>query len=223
MAIRWLIGTTLAAALVAAGAPARAADVTTPQTYLPITPPAPVTYDFSGAYAGLTAGGQWSTFDTVFGGSPKISSDVTSFTGGPIGGIAFQSDRIVYGIEADVSFNSGDTTELFSGIPVTTESDWFGTLRGRVGYAFDQAMIYGTGGVAAGGVKLTAPGGSDSSTEIGWTLGGGIEVPITDNFTARAEYLYTDLGSKSGTIAGTPFNSEFQSHTVRAGITYKFK
>lgn len=219
----WLMGGTFAVAMLAAGASARAADAV-----VPVTPPSPVEYDFStphdfsGAYVGLTAGGRWGDFDTVFGGVAGGGSDVSGFTGGPIGGIAFQSDRIVYGLEGDISFNTGDSTELVSGVPVTSENDWFGTLRGRIGYAFDRALVYGTGGVAIGDVEVSTPAGSDGSTEIGWTLGAGLEIPVGENFTARAEYLYTDLGEKSGTIGGTPFTSEFDNHTVRAGITYKF-
>ncbi|ESR23199.1 outer membrane protein [Lutibaculum baratangense] len=212
----------LAAAVLAAAGHARAAD-----TYIPVTPPAPVAYDFStpdfsGPYVGVTAGGRWSNFDTVFG-TAGAGSEETGFTGGVIGGIAFQSDRLVYGIEGDVNFATGDSTSVVAGVPVTSDNDWFSTLRGRVGYAFDSAMVYGTGGLAVGDVEVSTPAGSDSSTEFGWTLGAGVEMPLTDNFTARAEYLYTDLGSKSGEIGGTPFKSEFDSHTVRAGVTYTFR
>lgn len=223
MTSNWLKGLLLATAVVAAAGAARAADIdTSADTYLSVTPPSPVVYDFSGVYFGLQGGGRWGQFDTVFGGT-GFDSETNGFTGGPIGGIAFQADRLVYGLETDISFNTGDETTLVAGVPVTNSNDWTGTVRGRLGYAFDRAMIYGTGGLAVGEVGLETPAGSESSTEVGWTLGAGLEMPINENFTARAEYLYTDLGEATGTIAGTPFASEFDSHTVRAGVTYKFQ
>lgn len=188
------------------------------------TPAAPVVYDWSGVYAGASVGASWDAFDTLYG-APAIGTDIKSngFTGGALAGVNFQNGPYVYGVEADINFKLGDDTSVVAGVPLTAKSDWFSTLRGRAGYAFDRYMIYGTGGLAFGDVELSAPGISVSDTRVGWTLGAGLEAALTDNFTLRGEYLYTDLGKVDGSLAGTPFSTEFDSHTVRAGVTYKFK
>lgn len=188
------------------------------------TPATPVVYDWSGVYAGLSAGASWDSFDTLFGVAPvRTSFDASGFEGGAFAGMNFQNGPFVYGLEIDASFKTGDATSLIAGVPVTAQSDWFSTLRGRAGYAYDRYLFYGTGGLAVGDVDLSVPGASYSDTRFGWTAGAGVEAAITDNFTLRGEYLYTDLGSVSGVVGGSPFSTEFDSHTLRAGVTYKFK
>ncbi len=190
----------------------------------PVSYGAPMGYDWSGAYGGATVGAAWSSFDTVYGSpSSNFAFDSSGFSFGVLGGVAAQVQNFVFGLEADISFTDLDETRVITGTPITAEQDWISTFRGRAGYAFDRFQVYGTGGLAAGGVEVSVPGGSRSSTEFGWTLGAGVEAALTDNFTARAEYLYTDLGSASGTIAGNPFSTEFDSHTLRAGVTYRFR
>lgn len=201
-----------------AGGGARAAEP------VPFTPAAPVIYDWSGPYVGLSAGASWDTFSSVFGVAPvRLDFDATGFTGGAFAGINFQHERFVYGLEADVSFSTADETRSIAGIPVTVGNDWFSTLRGRVGYGADRFLLYGTGGLAIGDVSVSVPGVSAGDTKVGWTIGAGLEAALTDNITLRGEYLYTDFGKASGTVAGTPFASEFDSHTVRAGVTYRFR
>ena len=201
--------------------PAFAADVQVDQNMF--TPAAPVVYDWSGVYAGLSAGASWDSMSTLFGGPPVSTTfNPTNFTAGAYAGMNFQNGPFVYGLEIDANFNTGDDTALVAGVPVTAQNDWFSTLRGRAGYAYDRYLFYGTGGLAVGDVKLSAPGTSFSDTHVGWTIGAGIEAAITDNFTLRGEYLYTDLGKVDGNLGGSPFATEFDSHTVRAGVTYKF-
>jgi outer membrane immunogenic protein len=115
---------------------------------------------------------------------------------------------------------------------------WFGTVRGRLGYAWDRILIYTTGGFAYGdvrlrgsvndsGVFLTPYNGTStfslSQARTGWTLGGGIEGALTNNWSWKAEYLYIDLGAMNTTIAG-PFTGEtvtlhsnFTDNIVRVG------
>ncbi|MEJ8572194.1 outer membrane protein [Microbaculum marinum] len=188
------------------------------------TPAAPVVYDWSGVYAGVSAGASWDTFDTLFGVAPVSTSfDPSNFTAGAYAGMNFQNGPFVYGLELDVNFKTGDDTQLIAGVPVTAQNDWFSTLRGRAGYAYDRYLFYGTGGLAVGDVELSAPGTSFSDTKVGWTIGAGIEAAINDRITLRGEYLYTDLGKVDGSLGGSPFTTEFDSHTVRAGVTYKFQ
>jgi outer membrane immunogenic protein len=99
----------------------------------------------------------------------------------------------------------------------------FGSLRGRAGYSFNPFMVYATGGVAAADIEYTEAGVSDSNTQLGYTVGGGVEGFITDNVTARVEYRYTDYGSDSYDLGGVgTITSGYDEHSVRAGVGLKF-
>ena len=122
--------------------------------------------------------------------------------------------------------------------------EWFGTVRGRVGWlASPQVLLYGTGGLAYGSIKsnaaltgVTPAGvavtalGTSSDVRYGWTVGAGVEGVISGNWTAKLEYLYMDLGSKSFgplTLApasqiGANVNSDFTDHILRVGLNYRF-
>jgi outer membrane immunogenic protein len=122
---------------------------------------------------------------------------------------------------------------------------WFGTLRGRIGYAWDRLLIYGTGGYAYGQIKIDGTatdsgfsmGGktfgvstafSASGINPGWAAGGGIEGALFGNWIWKAEYLYVDLGALNVNAAG-PFlgeaiavHSRFNDNIVRTGLNYKW-
>jgi outer membrane immunogenic protein len=121
--------------------------------------------------------------------------------------------------------------------------EWFGTVRGRVGYAANNWLIYGTGGLIYGKVKSDVAldcaacgpplfyAGQTSSTKTGWTAGGGIDFGLTPNWSIGAEYLYFDLGNvsttavlTSGAVTRATFtaNSEFTGHIVRTTVNYRF-
>lgn len=149
---------------------------------------------------------------------------IGAFGGGQIGG-NIQFDHVVFGAVADISASSlkGDgeyNVGYGSGVSLAASSEvqWFGTVRGRVGLAFDNLLFYGTGGLAYGKVKTSysasfsgngdnndgyddytaTASGSTSATKFGWAAGGGVEYGITPNVTLSTEYLYVDLGrSKS--------------------------
>jgi outer membrane immunogenic protein len=213
-----------AAGLVLASPPALAADpyFSAPA---PITYGTPTVYDWSGAYVGLTLGRVWGSFDTTAGApfNSSFSFDAGAVAIGALGGMTAQTGNFVFGVELDANFADVERTRIITGVPITAETDWFAAIRARAGYAFDRFLIYGTGGLATGRLELSVPWGSQSSRELGWTIGAGIEAALTDNFTARAEYLYTDFGTATGTLGGSPFSTEFDSHTLRAGIVYRFR
>jgi outer membrane immunogenic protein len=215
--VRFMVGLVVAASVLVGGR-AYSADATT------FTPAAPVVYDWSGLYGGLTAGATWNRFDTAFG-TPSVAAsfDAAGFSGGALAGVNFQNGPFVFGVEADANFKLGDDTKILAGVPLTADSDWFATLRGRAGYAAGRYLFYGTGGLALGDVSIKSPAATYDDTRVGWAVGAGVEAAINDKFTVRGEYLYTDLGKASGTVGGTPFSTEFDSHTIRAGVTYKFK
>ena len=122
--------------------------------------------------------------------------------------------------------------------------EWFGTVRGRAGIlATPRVLFYATGGLAYGSIKTSAAlagvtnggvaiasFGSSTDTRFGWTVGAGVEGKITQNWSAKLEYLYMDLGSFNGgtytldpgNTIGIRTNSDFRDHILRAGINYTF-
>jgi outer membrane immunogenic protein len=233
----------------AAASPTLAADLPQAPPPLPQAPaayvPAPLpVYDWAGIYVGINGGyafgnSSWSA------ATPFVGTGNFNTNGGLVGGTVganFQSGQFVFGIEADV-----DWTDITGNISSTTicpvagtctfqtSNDWLGTVRGRVGYAFDRVLVYGTAGGAFGDVKsaLTAPGFasiSTDSTEWGWTAGAGVEVGITPNITAKVEYLFVDLSNGALTCGGgaacggavVTVPVTFDASLVRAGLNFKF-
>jgi outer membrane immunogenic protein len=111
----------------------------------------------------------------------------------------------------------------------TSETPWFATLRGRVGMAFDRTLVYGTAGGAAGELRSIAniPAGTTSTTVTygTWIVGAGIEYGITDNLSARVEYLYLDKNNIATGVIGPPatqITTHLQENLVRAGLNYRF-
>jgi outer membrane immunogenic protein len=196
-------------------------------------------FSWTGIYIGVNGGyafgdSNWtSPTGTIIFGTPCTTTCSTgSFStdgflvGGTIGG-NYQWGQFVLGIEADGDWaNLTGTTSTNCGGGCTTQSDWLATVRGRAGYAFDRILIYGTGGAAFG--NLQAAQGANpfsSSTQTGWTAGGGIEFAFTPNLTGKVEYLYVDLGSQSCGLANcgaTATTVTLTENVVRAGINYKF-
>lgn len=134
--------------------------------------------------------------------------DLSGAFGGAQIGYNLQYSSFVIGAVADISAADfdGDTANIAIGdggdFSVSSKVDWFGTIRGRAGLAWDEVLFYGTGGLAYGRVKTSYDysvdgddySGSTSATKWGWTVGGGIEFALTRNITLGTEYLYVDLG-----------------------------
>ncbi len=193
---------------------------------------APAAYNWNGLYLGLNAGyGSGSNTTTASGGgvSASASANAPGFIGGAQIGVNYQIGAVVFGFEADFDA-SAQNQSLTSGVLAdTSQMPWFGTLRGRLGVAFDRLLVYGTAGGAAGELRssFTIPTGSTSTTVTygTWTAGGGLEYGITDNLSARLEYLYLDTGNvNTGTIGPpvTAITSRLQDNLVRAGLNYRF-
>jgi outer membrane immunogenic protein len=165
----------------------------------------------------------------------------------------------VLGIVADLQASnmraSANATSavVLPGAPVPTtqsnsaQENWFGTVRGKVGYAINNVLMYGTGGLAYGKVSantaLNCPAcagaaglffaGAGSSTRTGWAAGAGLEYGLAANWTIGVEYLHVDLGSISVTAiqsGGAPgfgavtwtSKSKFADDIARFVLNYKF-
>ena len=234
--------------------------------------PASVPYDWTGFYVGGNIGYGWGSADAAetvnsviitFAGSSPVSfshADTKSLNGvvggGQIGYNWQGSPNWVYGLEADWQAASQKASQShsdpyvslgFSALSTTYEAkiSWFGTLRGRVGYAWDRLLIYGTGGLAYGGLRLagtltdsgtflgapfsgTAPF-AVSKVDAGWTAGAGVEGEIINNWTWKLEYLYVDRGSIGVCAPGPPVSTDtvtaharFTDNILRVGVNLRF-
>jgi high affinity Mn2+ porin len=223
-------------------------------------PPISAPYDWTGFYLGGHlgyAGGNsdW-TASPIAAATPSISgsldllqrfdpfNEAGSFFGGFQAGYNdMLPNRFVIGAEIDASFPAwpnlqgisigGTSTFSSPSIGAQSYSDtllYFGTVRGRIGYAFGDWLVYATGGFAWTYDQLTLTQLASGTTEspflwrLGWVTGAGIEFPVTSHWTARVEYLFSDYGSSSATFpaAGQRFESNFSLQEFRAGLNYQF-
>ena len=134
----------------------------------------------------------------------------------------------MFGVETDLAWSNIDgTTRTTCAVGCRTENTWLGTARGRIGYAMDRWMPFISGGAAFGDIRAHTPGfAGDRETNVGWTLGGGLEFALGGNWTAKGEYLYVDLGDVNcspASCGGTGQTKvDFNTHIVRAGLNYRF-
>jgi outer membrane immunogenic protein len=197
---------------------------------------------------------------------PFVLGTGTANVNGPLAGgqigYNWQSGAFVYGLETDLQWTGQKGGVLFCFPPacgpgafqaaVDHKLDWFGTFRARAGWLVDpRVLLYATGGLAYGQVTTTATGGvvgqpfatlSAKGTRAGWTVGGGIEGALSNNWTVKAEYLYMDLGNAPsvGASATTIFpnvpdigfttvldtslatGGRVRDHIFRLGVNYRF-
>ncbi len=199
-----------AACLAASCTAAQAGDFGYPQRR-PYTVAQPLdAYSWAGPYLGGNIG-------YGFGSTTNNPTSPSGFNGGITAGVNFQSSAFVIGLESDLQASNADDTFA----PWKFSNPWFGTVRGRVGYAFGNVLIYGTGGLAFGGLRAERVGGlSESRTTAGWTAGVGAEYGFAPNWSAKIEYLYVDLSDSRFTVTGVQNGYEFG--LIRLGVNYHF-
>ncbi|MFL6815106.1 MAG: outer membrane protein [Bradyrhizobium sp.] len=162
-------------------------------------------------YLGGNLGYNWGSVDN----NPTKPS---GFAGGVQAGYNFKMDTSpwVFGIEGDLQATGADDTFA----PWKFSNPWFSTVRGRVGFALNNIMFYGTGGLAFGELRGETFGLSESHTNLGWSAGAGAEFGFAQNWSAKIEYLYVDLAESHFTVTGT--SNGYRFGTVRAGVNYHF-
>ncbi len=181
-------------------------------------------YNWTGAYIGLNAGYGWDRSGDALG----ILGNVNGFVGGGQIGYNWQpvGSPLVVGIEGDFQGTSMNTTSTLGAVTVQERDRWFGTIRGRIGYAWDRFMVYGTGGFAFVNTNFnTTVAGvnvSDSGTKSGYALGAGLEYALTGPWTIGAEYLYVSTGSRSVVNAAATDSDSVRINLVRAKLNYRF-
>ncbi len=196
--------------------------------------PAPVA-PWNGSYVGINGGYAWGgNSDVSCGNSCDPAFAPNGWFGGGQIGHNWQGmwhPNLVLGIEADIEgadITGSGTAVLNGSATAHTTLDWFGTVRGRVGYAIGAALIYGTGGFAYGGVQdklkenTTGATAQNDATATGYAAGGGLEYAFNPAWSAKVEYQYINLGSE--TLKAGPASAEFDHdyNTVRAGVNYHF-
>ena len=229
--VKFLVSAAASIGALLSVAPASAADMAAKAPYMS----APPAFNWSGFYAGVHAGYNWSSNDWIsegivenpflFLGAAKPKTD------GALGGIQVganaQLGNWVVGVEGDFALLARKGSD-FASLPanfqgaatVTSKIDWLAQFTARAGYAFDRTLFYFKGGVAAGGAKdglvISSIGGAPvfgdlgthSNILVGYTVGGGVEHFFSPNFSAKIEYNYVDLGSTSekfGNLNVVPF------------------
>ena len=158
-------------------------------------------------------------------GTEQFNLSPDGIVGGGQIGYNWQAGNWVYGVEADFQGSSqkdNKTTVALGTAAYDAKLPWFGTARGRLGYAFNNVLIYGTAGLAFGSLELERGGLQQSHTSLGWTAGVGAEVGIYQNWTAKIEYLYVDLSKNSYTLLPTAADSALSFGAVRIGVNYHF-
>jgi outer membrane immunogenic protein len=229
------------------------------------------TYNWSGFYLGGNLGGAWGRTDYDFfpSGAWNLGNGVvgqlaqdgrarlntTNVSGGAQAGYNWQLDHLLLGLEADMQYIGLRKTNIFTqngpvaaavatpySFTQTSTSDWLATVRGRIGFAVDHILFYGTGGLAVADSRssdtltftfpaLLTSTGSRSGTELGWTAGGGVEWAFARNWSMKGEYLYARFDAKttamSNIVAGANVFSQAYSdrlslNVARIGVNYHF-
>ena len=214
-----LLSSTLGAAIAVFALTTAASAADMPARTYTKAPPMVAGYNWTGFYLGLNGGYGW----VDSGGS-----NPGGFVGGGQIGYNWQGigSPLVLGVEADIQGADIDESATFGAVTATQRAKAFGTIRGRIGYAFNNAMIYATGGWAytRTSLDLTGPGGSISSSDwsSGWALGGGLEYAFMGPWSVKLEYLHVDSGDVTLTLAGVPVTGSYDLNVVRAGLNYRF-
>jgi outer membrane immunogenic protein len=213
--------------------------------------PVAAVYNWSGCYIGLNAGGGWARTEftntvntTAFGHldpGQSFTYDNSGFIGGGQVGCNYQVNQWVLGIEGTFDGTSikGDANNLaiLNDDIFTTKINSLATVTGRVGYAWNNVLLYAKGGYAGGHIQFSVSdtccvggspmgAGSQSRWQSGWTIGGGLEYGLTPNWIVGAEYSYIDLGTANyevgGGLGSYAFDVKTRIQTVLARVSYKF-
>jgi outer membrane immunogenic protein len=235
----------LAVASMAAGR-ALAADL--PVRPAPAYYPGATVYDWGGGYVGINGGYAFGQSEWSDARNPSGLGSTGNFNvnGGLIGGtigVSGQWGAWVLGVEGDFDWQglSGTSSSAFctslststaptgTGLSCKTQSNWFGTVRARFGYAWDRVFAYGTAGGAGVNVQTSLNGlPVQTNAEFGWTVGGGLEWAFAENWTAKVEYLFVDLAQNAACNHGYScgFNSNsnvtLNENIVRVGLNFKY-
>jgi high affinity Mn2+ porin len=206
--------------------------------------------NWSASQPGAGGPGLNGSFDLPF--NFDFMAGTGSYVAGLQGGYNYVfPSRLMLGFEADATFRNSDvlvpysvrgsqtvTSPLIGQVTYGEAVIHYGSARTRVGYAFDHFLFYGTGGLAWTYDQVTrtqvegtpfgalaTPGTVDTALlwRLGWAAGAGVEIPLTGNWSAKAEYLWTGFGRKAATFptGAQVFESDLAMQSIRLGVNYR--
>jgi outer membrane immunogenic protein len=190
----------------------------------------------TGFYIGAQGGGAWGDSVQSFNAGTTNRYNISGgVAGGTVGYNWEFSPHFVPGIEADYAWahitGTGASSATYScGTICATTLDSLGTVRGRLGYAFDHVLLYGTGGWAYSRINSNLDGFTAANDRSGWTAGAGIEYAFAPHWSLKAEYLRVSFDSAVWTNATAPgiactgiaCSTDAKFNVVRAGVNYRF-
>lgn len=210
----------------------------------------PTDHDWSGLYVGGNLGGGLTTSRTtgIVRGSGENDLGGGGFAGGVQAGYnvmnLFGRSNWFAGLEGDIGAlgtRAAHADWQDADFSTSQKTDWYGTIRGRIGTTTGPALLYGTGGAAFVGIRnvfimdpALNPGqqitsATTGSVKAGWTIGGGTEVALDARWSAKLDYLYIDAGSDTQSVRfgrpGSPIltvssDVAHRFHVIRAGLNY---
>lgn len=175
---------------------------------------------------GLQVGNWDGPFVGVFGGYERgtVTSPTTFDLNGALLGVNAGTNftlenGVVIGVVGDLAWSNATDPDFFAP-PSAFDVNWFGSVRGKVGYDAGAFMPYVTGGLAIAGGKLTAITGDvvASNAHYGWTVGAGVEVKATDTIGIDLSYRYSDYAARTYGLT----DWKFATHQVTAGVNWHF-
>jgi outer membrane immunogenic protein len=218
---------------VAAFASANAADLA---VKAPVYKALPVVYpSWAGFYLGAHVGGAWSSldvtnFDEEWPIVDKFKNKGSALFGGGTAGYNFQTGNLVYGVELDVGslgLSHSKAEPIDTGIISSVGSGLYLDATARLGYAFDNVLVYAKGGYAFynGSISVTDVG--EQALKVsgfnGWTVGGGVEYKFAPAWSVKAEYQFFDFGTSRLIMNdGDRYDNSLTTHTLKAGLNYHF-
>ncbi|HXV24697.1 MAG TPA: outer membrane beta-barrel protein [Alphaproteobacteria bacterium] len=214
----------LFAASATASPPLLAADLPPPPLPVYGEAPLPPQDVFEGWYLGGTIGGATVSFDSA----PAGTTDTSGVLGGAVGGYSWQGGPFVIGVEADLlAADINGTRNFNAGLNRMHPSiDTMADLRLRAGYTITpQVLLFGTfgGAWANADLPVTGPGGASGSADFfGWSGGGGAEVALNPNWSARFDYQFTDFDSETVKYPGGKIDYDPDASTYRGSLIYRF-
>lgn len=169
----------------------------------------PAIAQWAGIYGGLHLG---------YGFGRSRSADIDGFVGGGQVGVNFQTGQLVYGGELDLSYSGVD----FRAFTETFKQKWIGSARLRVGYAFERFMPFVTGGLAYSTGELKAGGGKDDNAHLGYVIGIGGEMMVTEKVSANVQFLHYRFGAETYNVPPTARSVNIVTNQIRIGMNYRF-
>jgi len=168
-------------------------------------------------------------------GSASASDSASSWLIGAHAGYNWQRDSLVYGLEADLSAThlKSQINTVLSPLPIPASAssviDWYGTVRGRIGWTSGPVLLYATGGLAYGNIDLNSSlsagalslSTQTSSTRAGFVVGGGLDYLWRPNTIVGLRYQYVDLGTVSLASSATGVGGTSSSQTASAHARFQ--